>query len=112
MLLAYAATVAPRRSIDDWVQAAYLYGGHLAAATDLRSPAQQLVDCGLAKDGIWIEVAPQLTALVEQERRLALREIAQLLLLESPPTWLRFAVSEAGVAREYIPENDLRSLRW
>jgi hypothetical protein len=99
--------------MDDWIQTATLYGGHLAAATDLSTPAHQLVDCGLAKDGIWIEVAPQLAAaVVEQKRGSALREIAQLLLLASPPVWLRFAVSEAGVAREYIPENDLRALGW
>jgi hypothetical protein len=112
MLLTHVAVVAPRESVDDWIQAATMYGGHLAAATDLSTPARQLVDCGLAKDGVWIEVAPQLTALVEHERGLALREIAQLLLLASPPVWLLFAVSDAGVAREYIPESDLKALRW
>lgn len=112
MLLAHAAIVAPRRSIVEWVHAAASHGGHLAAATDLSTPARQLVDCGLAKEVTWIEVAPQLSALVEQERGPALKDIAQLLLLASPPVWLPFAVSAAGVAREYIPESDLRALNW
>lgn len=112
MLLAHAAIVAPRRSMVEWIQAAASHGGHLAAATDLSTPARQLVDCGLAKEGAWIEVAPQLSALVEQERGPALKDIAQLLLLASPPLWLRFAVSETGLSKEYIPESDLRALNW
>lgn len=111
-LLTYAATVAPRRSLQEWTQAARLHGSFLSEATDLRTPAEQLLDCGLAKLGSWVEVAPQLSSMIDQDSSSALRDIAQLLLLASPPSWLTFAVSEAGVAREYIPASDLISLRW
>jgi hypothetical protein len=112
MLLAHAAFVAPRRTMSGWIQAAMSHGGHLAAALDLSTTARQLVDCGLAKEGPWIEIAPQLSALVANEQAPALRDVAQLLLMSSPPPWVRLVVSETGVAREYIPKEDLASLGW
>ena len=112
MLLAHAAFVAPRRTMSGWIQAAMSHGGHLAAALDLSATARQLVDCGLAKEGTWIEIAPQLSALVANEQGPALRDVAQLLLMSSPPPWVRLVVSETGVAREYIPKEDLAALGW
>jgi hypothetical protein len=112
LLLAYAAFIAPRKTMDSWIVAAAAHGGHLAAALDLSTPACQLIDCGLAREGAWIEIAPELTALVSFGREPTLSEVAQLLLMTSPPVWLRLAVSEAGVAREYIPKDDLASLSW
>lgn len=111
-LLAYAATIAPRRDLQEWMQAARLHGSVLSEATDLITPAGQLVDCGLVKLDNWVEVSPQLSSRVDQDRPAALRDIAQLLLLASPPSWLTFAVGESGVAREYIPASDLMSLGW
>lgn len=112
LLLAYAATVAPRKNLREWIQAARLHSSFLSEATDLITPAEQLVDCGLVKIGQWVEIAPQLSSIIEQDKSIALRDVAQLLLLASPPSWLRFVVSEFGVAREYIPASDLISLRW
>jgi Domain of unknown function (DUF3883) len=111
-LLTHAAMVAPRSSLQEWTQAARLHGSFLAEATDLRTPAEQLVACGLVKLDTWVEVAPQLSTMIEQDRSVVLRDIAQLLFLASPPSWLKFAVTHSGVAREYIPAADLISLRW
>jgi hypothetical protein len=112
MLLAYTAIVGPRTTMVSWVQAAEGHGGHLAASTDLSRSARELINCGLAKQGAWIEISPQLNALVMHGQTTVLREVAQLLFVVTPPMWLSLAVSETGVAREYIPRDDLKALSW
>lgn len=112
-LLSYAAQVAPRKDLDEWVNAAFSHGGFLAAATDLVTPAKQLLECELARlAGDQIEVSSQLLCMLALDSSMAIREIAQVILLASPPSWLRFAVIESKVFREYIPEDDLKALKW
>ena len=112
MLLASVAELAPRRSRDDWIRAARLHGSHLAAATNLENPATELLDCNLATLGHSVEISPQLADLLHEPQTSLLRDIAQLILIASPPVWLLLAVSEHGVDREFIPDNQLNALLW
>jgi hypothetical protein len=112
MLLASVAELAPRRSTDDWIRAARLHGSHLAASTDLANPATKLLDCNLATLGHSVEISPQLAYLLDEPQASILRNIAQLILIASPPVWLPLAVSEHRVDRELIPDNQLSALLW
>jgi hypothetical protein len=112
LLLASAAQLAPRLTIDEWVQAARYHGSHLAAATNLANPASDLLDCNLATLGHSIEVSPRLIGLLDAPSTSVLRDIAQLIFIASPPVWLPLVVSEHGVDRELIPEKHLHSLLW
>ncbi|MFB8277226.1 protein NO VEIN domain-containing protein [Nocardia colli] len=112
LLLARAATLSPRQGVDDWVAAVRMHGSFLAAAIDLKAPATMLVDSGLARIGQSLELSAQLTAATDCRDADALLQVARLLLITTPPAWLRMAVNHNVVARQYIPTNDLDSLRW
>ncbi|MTJ86732.1 DUF3883 domain-containing protein, partial [Nocardia seriolae] len=112
LLLARTATLAPRRTVDDWIAAARMHGSFLASAIDLEVPSTMLVDRGLARIGRSLELSPQLAAATDCRDADGLFQVARLLLITAPPAWLRLAVSRDGVTREYIPASDLDSLRW
>lgn len=112
LLLCHAVRIAPRRDVGDWIYAARSYGGYVAAATDLTTPAEDLLATGLAERSDTIALAPSLAGIAGIANGATLRYIARVLLTADPPTWLRFAVSPRRVAREYIPTEDLRALEW
>lgn len=112
MLLASVAELAPRRSADDWIKAAMLHGSHLAAATNLVKPVGELLDCNLARIGDVVEISPELADVLAGPQVSALRDIAQLLLVASPPTWLPIAVNGQIVDWDLIPDGDRSALLW
>ncbi|WP_030490889.1 DUF3883 domain-containing protein [Micromonospora chokoriensis] len=112
LLLCYAARLAARRDIADWVRAARTHGTFVAAATDLTTPAEYLLASGLARQAEAIMLATPLAGIAGTADDTTLRHIARVLLTTDPPAWLRIAVSPRGVARQYIPTADLRALEW
>lgn len=98
--------------LNDWVDAARDVGSHLASAVELRLPAEWLLTFGLAHWSDGVALSPRLFALSNVADRPSLFGIAQLMLSLDPPPWLQVAVSGGIVAREYIPEFDLRQLEW
>jgi len=113
LLLSHVAMVSRRTGVDDWVHAARQHGSLLAAAIDLNTPAELLLAGGFASlvKG-FVEVSPRLGAIVSGDQTLALRSVAVVLLSAQPPVWLRLAVREGEVCREYIPAKDLVALSW
>ncbi|MBB5807299.1 hypothetical protein F4560_007067 [Saccharothrix ecbatanensis] len=112
-LLARAARVKRRREVDEWIDAARAPRSFLSAEVDLAKPVDVLFKLRLAwSAGGGIVVESRLLSLSESADRATLHGIARLLLAADPPLWLRVAVTSAGVAREYIPEEDLVALSW
>jgi hypothetical protein len=111
-LLGHAATLKERRSVDDWVNAAGQRSTYMSRALGLGKIAGDLLDSGLATFQERIVVANALSGLAEQADATTLRGIARLLLKASPPSWLRLAVQDGHLCREYIPADDLDSLAW
>ncbi|MER6116324.1 DUF3883 domain-containing protein [Streptomyces sp. NPDC001743] len=114
--LARVASLAPRRGIEEWVSAALRHGSYMTAATDLWSPARELLRAGLASldEAGDIQVAHSLAAVAASKGRAqhAMRHVAVTLLATQAPAWLRVAVSAEGVERAYIPQPDLDALSW
>ncbi|MFF0637970.1 protein NO VEIN domain-containing protein [Nocardia sp. NPDC004151] len=89
-----------------------MHGSHLASAVDIKVYAEELIDCGLALFDDKLHITPELAIAAQAGGDIAIREIASQLLSARPPIWLRLAVSETAVAREYIPTVDLSALLW
>lgn len=112
LLLAHTAALAPRDSVEAWVQAARAQGSYLTRALDLRATARFLVDAGLvnARDGI--RLGRHLSRLVVYGDRAGLPDMARVLLVAAPPPWLPLAAARGRVVRDYIPDADLKALLW
>lgn len=111
-LLAYVARVGSPASVEDWVKAARGHGSFLAYAVDLQSVADALIECRLARLDMKISVDQCLADNSYLADDSTLRTIARQLLIKQPPLWLKLAVRNRSVAREYIPANDLEGLQW
>ncbi|MHA6761751.1 protein NO VEIN domain-containing protein [Streptacidiphilus sp. PAMC 29251] len=112
LLLAHTAVRAPRADAEEWVRAARMQESHLTRSLNLQATAQSLVAGGLAHDEEGIRLASPLLRLVELGEAAGLRETARVLMSAAPPLWLTLAVRSGRVLRDYIPEADLRALRW
>lgn len=111
-LLGSVALVQQRRSVDDWLDAAKFHGTYLAAANNLRGWALFMLQNGLANQNETVELSPRAEAVVSLDAKRGQYELARLLLLIDPPAWIQLAVEGRTVRREYIPQDDLRDLRW
>lgn len=111
-LLAHVVKSAPRQNLNDWIAAARARSSYLAAAANLQQPAHSLVKLKLAEIADHVMLVPSLLALSESADRATLIGIARILLTVSPPAWLRLSITAHGVAREYIPNDDLKALEW
>lgn len=111
-LLASAATLKPRSTIQDWVGAAQETSSIVAASLDLKQPAEGLLASGLAHQRGTIEISHDLANLCTMADRVTLISIARLLFLKFPPPWLRVAVGEGGVCYDYVPATALDELEW
>lgn len=112
LLLSHTAARAPRASAEDWVRAARMQESHLTRSLNLQATAQSLVAEGLAHDEDGLRLAEPLFRLVELGEAAGLREMARVLMSAAPPPWLTLAVRSGRVVRDYIPEADLKALRW
>ncbi|WP_161801106.1 protein NO VEIN domain-containing protein [Kitasatospora griseola] len=59
-----------------------------------------------------IRLAEPLRRLIRLGEAAGLRETARVLMSAAPPVWLTLAVRSGKVFRDYIPEADLKALRW
>jgi hypothetical protein len=112
-MLARAARIAPRRSVEEWTAAARAPRSFQAAAFDFEGAAEHLIRVGLATlDDEQLIVSPALRVLSDEADGPTLVKIATHLLMAAPPPWLPAAIGPSGVAREYVPERDLAALSW
>ncbi len=111
-LLANASRHRKHRDLDDWIGEARQRSSFMAGAVDLERCAEGLVRLGLAMDADSVTLSPALSGLSERADRPTFVAIAALLLELDPPPWLRLAVHEGAVLREYVPSVDLRDLLW
>ena len=84
----------------------------MAHALDLECTAKQMVALNLVTCGSEIHPAQVLRQFSEIADRQTLVAIAQILLNHAPPPWLRAAIDNHRVVREYIPSEDLDALAW
>ncbi|MCT9931449.1 DUF3883 domain-containing protein [Planotetraspora sp. A-T 1434] len=112
LLLVRVASLAPRRSIDDWADAARAHGSYLASAIDLEASARSLAACGLVSLTDPVLLSPRLAGIADLGATVTLQDVSRVLLAAAPPPWLRLAVSAGSVSREYIPAEDLKALLW
>ena len=110
--LAYSARLSGQPTFLAWIRSARSKPSYLAAATDMEKPAEALIGLGLVKVGASIELTPQLIGLSYTADRATLVGFARLLLKNAPPVWLKYAVENSTISREYIPSEDLEALAW
>ncbi|WP_128911005.1 protein NO VEIN domain-containing protein [Granulicella sibirica] len=110
-LLGRSATLKGRRNIEEWIEGARAASSFMAASLNLLRPAEAMVANGLATVKDAVLIVEKLKPLLETADRASLFGIARLVMLASPPLWLRLAVGQE-VKREYIPSWDLDELSW
>jgi hypothetical protein len=83
----------------------------MAASLNLLRPVEAMISYELATVKESVLISGKLVPFVATADRPSLFGIARLIMLASPPLWLRFAVDQE-VKREYIPSWDLEELSW
>jgi hypothetical protein len=111
-LLAYVARLAPRGDRETWLKAARDQSLFLAKAADFHWPVELMLRLGWARleDPVWIDES--ISRLCATADRTTMMTIARRMLLRAPPAWLFAAASVDGLAREYIPADELADLQW
>jgi hypothetical protein len=85
----------------------------MAAALNLERVAHTLVAMNLASvSDRGVTISRSLLAVSRVANDESFAHIARLLLERAPPPWLRVAVGEDGVRREYIPQTELDAMAW
>ena len=110
-LLGRSATLKRHRNVGEWIEGARAFSSFMAASLNLQRPAESMVANGLATIKDAVLIANKLVPLLETADRASLFGIARIVMLASPPLWLRVAVGQE-VKREYIPSWDLAELSW
>lgn len=110
-LLVFSARLKKFSGVDEWLEAAKGRATIMAASLNLAAVAKTLVALNLVT---LAPIAPSksLLAVGEEASNQTFEKIARILLERCPPLWLKVAVSDAGVSREYIPVADLDGLAW
>ena len=111
-LLAYSARVRNCRDLNAWIAAALDKPTQMAASLDLIGTAHLLIDAGLARVDAKVLILGGLAKLDQVADLTTFKGIAQILLVCRPPDWLRSAVIDGCLAPEYIPEGDLKVIKW
>ncbi|MEV0261611.1 DUF3883 domain-containing protein [Streptomyces sp. NPDC050617] len=112
LLLVRTAALAPRADVEHWVRAARAQGSYLAHALDLRATARSLIAAGLVDARGGIRLGRRLSRLAALGDGGGLRDAARVLLSAAPPQWIPLAAGSGRVVRDYIPDADLKALRW
>lgn len=110
-LLVFSARLKQYSGLEDWVEAAKGRATIMAATLNLSAVATSLVALNLASLNPVLP-AKSLQSAGEDASNQTFEKIARILLERSPPLWLKVAVSNTGVSREYIPAADLDALAW
>lgn len=110
-LLVFSARLKQYSGLEDWVEAAKGRATIMAATLNLSAVASSLVALDLASLNPVLP-AKSLQSAGEDASNQTFEKIARILLERSPPLWLKVAVSNTVVSREYIPAADLDALAW
>jgi Domain of unknown function (DUF3883) len=97
--------------LEDWVLAAKGRATIMAATLNLSAVATSLVALNLVSLNP-VSPSKALQSAGEDASNQTFEKIARILLERHPPLWLKVAVSNTGVSREYIPAADLDALSW
>lgn len=111
-LLAFSARVRDCPDIPAWIMAALDKPTHMAASLDLSGAANLLLEIGLARVESSVVTSSALTRLDREADLTTLKGIAQLLLRNRPPDWLRTVVSNGRLVPELIPQRDFDAIAW
>ena len=112
-LLAQAATVKPRQTVESWVKAALRSPTFMAIALDLESAARILIKLDLARiDRDVVQIDQRLSRAGTYATLETLALIAQTLLSRRPPPWLGVSVENGAVLDEWMPTSGQRDLEW
>lgn len=111
-LLAYSARVRRCDDVGSWLRAAGDKPTHMAASLDLLGTAHLLLDTGLVRVDESVVISQDLAKLDKIADVTTLKAIARLILVRRPPDWLRFAISDGFLIKEFIPAADLDALSW
>ena len=110
-LLGRSAILKNRRSLEEWIEGTRTASSFMAASLNLLPPAEAMIAFKLATFKESIVIDGELTPHLDSANRASLFGIARLVMLASPPLWLRLAIDHE-VRREYIPSWDLEELSW
>lgn len=110
-LLVFSARLKQYSGLDDWVVAAKGRATIMATTLNLSAVAKSMVALNLVALNPVVP-ARSLQSAGEDASNQTFEKIARILLERSPPPWLKVAVSNTGVSREYIPAADLDALAW
>lgn len=110
-LLVFSARLKQYPGLEEWVEAAKGRATIMAATLNFSAVATSMVALNLATLNPVLP-ARSLQSAGEDASNQTFEKIARILLERSPPPWLKVAVSNTGVSREYIPAADLDALAW
>jgi hypothetical protein len=110
-LLVFSARLKQYSGLEDWVEAAKGRATIMAAALNLSTVATSMVALDLVSLNPVLP-AKSLQSAGEDASNHTFEKIARILLERSPPLWLKVAVDNKTVCREYIPAADLDALAW
>lgn len=111
-LLCRAVKFKVRKDINEWVESARKSSTLMARAIDLERVAVGLFRLGLASQAEYVVLDKSLLALTDVADQKTLIAIAARLMVQNPPFWLKIAVKQGLVSREYIPKSALENLIW
>lgn len=111
-MLCHAARLRQLRSIPEWVSAARKRSTFMSRALSLEEIASDLISLRLVGFRGSVATADALRGLSEKADSMTLQEIARQVLKANPPAWIRFAMADGFVNRDYIPASDLAVLSW
>jgi hypothetical protein len=111
-LLCRAVKFKHRKDIVEWVESAKQSSTLMARAIDLERVAVGLFRLGLASQADHVVLDKALLSLTDIADQKTLIAIATRLMVQNPPFWLRIAVKQGVVSREYIPKAALENLIW
>lgn len=112
-LLSYANRLKLRSDLAELVRAAKSLSSYMTAALDFDRLIRDLSKAQLIRvNERCVQLEKSLQALSISADRATLINIARVILLRTKPVWLRFAVKNGRLFREYIPQEDLDEIEW
>lgn len=111
-LLVHVASLGRNASKRDWIEAAKTRPVIAAQSFDLSGIAERLIEWGLVEATPSVIVGQPLSRLSAHADYPTLRSIAEILLRNCPPVWLRVVVQNGSLTEELIPTADRATLAW
>jgi hypothetical protein len=112
LIMLRAAHLRRPADIADWINSSKKQLPFIASAADFEKIAELMVRVGLVSITNGIQLLKHASALGYLADDFTLKQIARLVLQESPPPWIESALTIRGLAIEYIPTRDFKLLQW